>query len=177
MMGRLSLDEIEVVELEVDPTLGLGVDAPVGSLGIRNNGDGLYYKSGENNTAWIVLRNINFNVYDGLTRVDKNVTIYTKTINSIASGQVVVNPTSDGTPVGTPLFSSILSYSCMPVFLPGNIYQAPFFTLNAIPVDLRAVTFSGFRGTQTGVLIGGTVNSIERAPAGVVTKVTLIGIS
>lgn len=53
-VGRLTLDDLEIVELEVDPT-GIGVDAPLGSLGISSQ-FGIFQKTGTGSKAWSKLQ-------------------------------------------------------------------------------------------------------------------------
>lgn len=58
--GRLTLDDLEIVEIESDP-LTVGMSAPVGSLGISAD-YGVFRKTGESNTAWRRLQDQSFPV-------------------------------------------------------------------------------------------------------------------
>lgn len=49
-IGRLTLDDLEIVEIEADPTI-VGVDAPLGSLGISAS-FGVFQKTGSGSTGW-----------------------------------------------------------------------------------------------------------------------------
>lgn len=175
-VGRLTLDQLEIIELEQNPTSAPGVSGPVGSLGLMDNGSGLFYKFGSNNTDWIDLKNFKIEMFNSTVRHTENLRFYSCALNSRTNGIVTVNPTSDGTGSGSALFSEIFYANCVPSFTPGNVYQAPFCNLSSISVDLRTVTFRGYRGVSQGILLGGTVNTIERMPAGIPCRVFIAGL-
>lgn len=176
-IGRITIDDLQLIELEVDPTTGGGVDAPIGSLGLSADGTGTYYKSGSDATAWTNLKNFNIDLFNNTTRHTSNLRFYTRTLNTGTNGIITLNPTNDGSASGTALFTSILSISAIAEFNPGNVYQAPFFVIQSIAGDLRTVTMASYRGRSEGILIGGTVTTLERAVSGIPSRITIIGLS
>lgn len=99
---------------------------------------------------------------------------YSNSGTTDANGRVTFNLTTNGLVGGTALFSNVLSVC--PVGFDGsrNALQAPFVfveTLTTTQIVLRAV-----RGTSTGVLIGGTVNSAQYCGAGYTIRVEITGV-
>lgn len=99
---------------------------------------------------------------------------YTNTGTTNANGRITFNLTQNGNVGGTALFTSLLSISASGADGSGNPIQAPIFfveTQTATQVIIRAV-----RGTSTGVLIGGTVVSMQYAGAGYTARIEITGV-
>lgn len=175
-IGRITLDALEIVELESNPTVAPGLTAPIGSLGLMDNGTGLYYKSGPSNTDWIILKNVSIDMFNGTQRFTEKLRFYNVSLSTASDGVLTVHPTSTGLNTGTALFSQILGYYVTPTFVAGDVFRAPFFVHNSTAADLRTVTFHGFRGRSQGILLGGVVQTLERAPDNIQCKVTIVGI-
>lgn len=52
VLGIQTVNNVEVLEVDSDPSLGLGTPAPVGTLALANDGSGTYYKFGALDTDW-----------------------------------------------------------------------------------------------------------------------------
>lgn len=50
--GKITINDILYLEVDSDPSTGLGTDAPIGSHANANDGSGEYYKFGLGNTDW-----------------------------------------------------------------------------------------------------------------------------
>lgn len=44
---------VQIASVDVDPSLGLGTDLPVGSFALATDGSGMFYKNAALNTAWL----------------------------------------------------------------------------------------------------------------------------
>jgi hypothetical protein len=55
LKALITVDELYLVEVDIDPTQGAGVSAPLSSIAILNNGgssSGMWVKTGAADTAW-----------------------------------------------------------------------------------------------------------------------------
>lgn len=99
---------------------------------------------------------------------------YTNSAATDANGRVTFNLTQNGLGGGTALFSSILSISAIAVDNSNNAIQVPLpsvQSLSATQAIIRCVD-----GTSTGVLIGGTVTSMQYTGAGYTVYVEITGV-
>lgn len=48
-----TLGKVLIILCDTDPSLGLGTDAPIGSIATCEDGSGLFYKKGLLDTDWI----------------------------------------------------------------------------------------------------------------------------
>lgn len=60
--GKITVEEISVIEVDAAPDTD-GVAAPIGSLAIDTNGNGLWQKTGSGNTDWLYLTQLS-NLFD-----------------------------------------------------------------------------------------------------------------
>ncbi len=56
-LGVTTIKDILAIECDVNPSLTVGLAAPVGSFASAIDGSGLFYKSGAGDTAWIKYQN------------------------------------------------------------------------------------------------------------------------
>lgn len=100
---------------------------------------------------------------------------YTNTATTDANGRVTLRLTTTGNVGGTALFTSILSAQATVVDSSGTAIQGPFPIIQSI--SATQVIFRCIRGTSTGVLIGGTVVSVQFAGSGYSVYVDICGVS
>jgi hypothetical protein len=51
--GIVTVDQVLILELDTDPSVGSGAKAPIGSYATALDGDGSFYKFGSNDTDWM----------------------------------------------------------------------------------------------------------------------------
>lgn len=99
---------------------------------------------------------------------------YTNIGTTDANGRVTVNLTTTGLAGGPALFSSILFADAIAVDNSGNALQVPLPSLQS--VTATQVIFRFVDGTSTGVLIGGTITSLQYTGAGYTVYISIRGI-
>ncbi len=52
ILGTQTVDGVWVINTDVDPSLGLGTVAPIGSIAIASDGSGIFSKQSASNTDW-----------------------------------------------------------------------------------------------------------------------------
>jgi len=113
--------------------------------------------------------------YHGTTQYNnQQLRKYTNINTTDANGRVTLQLTTTGIAGGTALFTSLLAINAIGSDGSGTAIQAPMLIVEsatATQVVLRAV-----RGTQTGVLIGGTVTSAQFAGSGLTVYTQIIGV-
>ncbi len=99
---------------------------------------------------------------------------YTNAVATDANGRITVYLTQNGLVGGTALFTSILNIKCTGVDGSGTAIQAPLFiveSISGVTLVLRAV-----RGTSTGVLLGGTIISMQFVGSGYTGYLEVVGV-
>lgn len=99
---------------------------------------------------------------------------YTNTGTTDSNGRVTFNMTENGLVGGTALFSSILSVNAIAVDNSGTAINVPLASVQSISATQCILRFVD--GTSTGVLIGGTVISMEYTGAGHTVYVDITGV-
>ena len=91
---------------------------------------------------------------------DSSVTVGTwyGTVQVGANGQAKAYPTVDGSPTGTPLFTSILSVQVTPYQASTNptAIQVAYAAVNGISADRRTISLVAVKGTTIGLVGGNT---------------------
>lgn len=99
---------------------------------------------------------------------------YTAVGTTDANGRVTFNMTQNGLVGGVALFSSVLSVNAIAVDNSGNAIQVPLASIQALTATQCILRFVD--GTSTGVLIGGTVVSMQYTGAGYSVYVEMTGV-
>lgn len=99
---------------------------------------------------------------------------WTATGTTDANGRVTFNFTQNGLAGGTPLFTTILYANAIAVDNSGNPIQVPLSSIQSI--TNTQVIFRFVDGTSTGVLIGGTVVSMQYTGAGYTVYANALGV-
>jgi hypothetical protein len=50
--GVITVNGIKIIECDVNPSIGLGLSAPIGSIASARDGSGLFYKNSFGDTSW-----------------------------------------------------------------------------------------------------------------------------
>lgn len=99
-------------------------------------------------------------------------------LNSISpldfNGELVCHLTSDGTSGGSALCASYKAVGVIGFDSSGNALQAPHGFGKGWTNSNKTLTVKATRGTSTGVLIGGTVNSAQFVGSGYTLEVTIV---
>lgn len=100
---------------------------------------------------------------------------YTNILNTDAQGRVTVILTETGSGGGPALFASLLSVqACGDSPSNSDPLQAPFFFIETI--SATQVVFRGARGVSRGILIGGTVNTIQYVGSNIPCYIEITGV-
>lgn len=91
-----------------------------------------------------------------------------------ANGRVTFHFTENGLAGGVPLFTTILNASAIAVDNSGSATQVPLPSIQSL--NSTQVIFRFVDGTVTGVLIGGTITSMQYVGAGYTVYATAIGV-
>lgn len=54
ILGIQTVDNVNIISVDVNPSLGLGTPSPTGSFAIAVDGSGFFYKNGASDTNWIL---------------------------------------------------------------------------------------------------------------------------
>jgi hypothetical protein len=113
--------------------------------------------------------------YSGTTQVTApNLRLFATTGTTDANGRITVNLTTTGLVGGPALFTTVLYANCMGVDNSNNPLQVPLGSLQS--VSATQVVFRFVDGTSTGIIIGGTVNSMQYTGAGYTAYIQVVGI-
>lgn len=55
ILGETTLNEILLIEVDADPSVGAGTPAPAGSIATINDGSAMYRKNSSVDTDWILV--------------------------------------------------------------------------------------------------------------------------
>lgn len=91
-----------------------------------------------------------------------------------ANGRVTFNLTQTGLVGGTALFTSILNAGAIALYAGGSAIESPLAFIESI--SATQIVFRFVDGTSTGVLIGGTVVSMQYTGAGVTVYAHAMGV-
>lgn len=100
--------------------------------------------------------------------------VYTNSGSTDANGKYTVYLTENGLVGGTALFSSVLNIDAIGFDGSGDPLQAPLCfveSINGVTLTIRAV-----RGVSQGILIGGTINTLQYVGSGYTIHVKVIGV-
>jgi hypothetical protein len=99
---------------------------------------------------------------------------YTNVGTTDANGRVTVNLTQSGLAGGTALFSTILSAQA--IGLDGSTVAIQAINMFIESMSTTQIVFRATRGTSVGVLIGGTILSVQYAGAGYTVLCEIVGV-
>jgi hypothetical protein len=95
-IGRITLSEIALIEIDADPSVG-GLEASTGSLAFMTDGSAIYHKNGIGDTAWVRLDKS----YIGLPNVDNTADLDKPVPSSITTELNLKAPIASPTFTGT----------------------------------------------------------------------------
>lgn len=107
VLGQITVNEILVFEVDAPPTtISNAINAPIGSMAIVNNGQGVYQKVGPADTDWVLRTYLN--TYANIKyhyRVNGNTSNSTTTFNTVGTLETA------SLPVGLYEFRALVQYT------------------------------------------------------------------